>query len=115
MKKNDLHPLFGQIVHLYLFDYQALFFNSTIELEETNSSFFPCIINPDVGHGLRKLKSYTLGCGEIIINLLISGLLIKSCIAIKDPNENPETQHCELSKFSLSIQSSAAAASASSP
>ena len=34
---------------------------------------------------------------------------------IKDPNENPETQHCELSKFSLSNQSKAAAASANSP
>ena len=51
----------------------------------------------------------------IAINLFISGLLINNCIAIKDPNENPETQHCELSKFSLSNQSKAAAASASSP
>ena len=31
-------------------------------------------------------------------------------MAIKDPKENPETQHCELSKFSLSNQSNAAAA-----
>ena len=44
------------------------------------------------------------------INLFISGLLISSCIAIKEPKENPDTQHCELSKFSLSNQSSAAAA-----
>ena len=56
-----------------------------------------------------------MGCGDIAINLFISGLLISSCIAIKEPKENPETQHCELSKFSLSNQSSAAAASASSP
>ena len=49
------------------------------------------------------------------MNLLISGLLISSCIAISEPNEKPETQHCELSKFSLSSQSSAAAASANSP
>ena len=49
------------------------------------------------------------------INLLISGLLINSCIAIKEPNEKPAIQHCELSKFSLSIQSRAAAASANSP
>ena len=44
------------------------------------------------------------------MNLFISGLLINSCIAIKDPKENPETQHWELSKFSLSSQSKAAAA-----
>ena len=44
------------------------------------------------------------------MNLFISGLLINSCIAIKEPKENPETQHCELSKFSLSNQSNAAAA-----
>ena len=49
------------------------------------------------------------------MNLLISGLLINSCIAINEPKENPDTQHCELSKFSLSSQSNAAAASASSP
>ena len=49
------------------------------------------------------------------MNLFISGLLIKSCIAIKEPKEKPETQHCELSKFSLSSQSNAAAASANSP
>ena len=51
-----------------------------------------------------------MGCGDIAINLFISGLLISSCIAIKEPKENPETQHCELSKFSLSSQSNAAAA-----
>ena len=44
------------------------------------------------------------------MNLLISGLLINNCIAINDPKENPDTQHCELSKFSLSSQSNAAAA-----
>ena len=44
------------------------------------------------------------------INLFISGLLINNCIAINDPNENPDTQHWELSKFSLSNQSKAAAA-----
>ena len=44
------------------------------------------------------------------INLLISGLLIRSCIAMSDPKEKPDTQHWELSKFSLSNQSSAAAA-----
>ena len=44
------------------------------------------------------------------MNLFISGLLINNCIAIKEPKENPDTQHCELSKFSLSNQSSAAAA-----
>ena len=49
------------------------------------------------------------------INRFISGLRINSCIAIKDPKEKPETHHCELSKFSLSNQSRAAAASASSP
>jgi alpha/beta superfamily hydrolase len=35
--------------------------------------------------------------------------------SINEPKENPDTQHCELSKFSLSSQSNAAAASASSP
>ena len=44
------------------------------------------------------------------MNLFISGLLINNCIAINDPKEKPDTQHCELSKFSLSNQSSAAAA-----
>ena len=41
---------------------------------------------------------------------MISGLLINNCIAIREPKENPDTQHCELSKFSLSSQSNAAAA-----
>ena len=44
------------------------------------------------------------------MNLLISGLLINNCIAISEPKEKPETQHWELSKFSLSSQSKAAAA-----
>ena len=69
----------------------------------------------DNGQGDKNEKSYAFGCGEIAINLFISGLLIKSCIAINDPKEKPDTQHCELSKFSLSNQSKAAAASASSP
>ena len=47
---------------------------------------------PDVGHGAKKLKSNILGCGEIDINLKISGLLINSCIEIKAPKEKPITQ-----------------------
>ena len=32
-------------------------------------------------------------CGEIDINLFISGRLISNCIEIKDPKEKPATQH----------------------
>ena len=92
-----------------------LLFNSFILSTGTSSSFLPHNIKPDAGHGERKEKSYTFGWGDIEINLFISGLLIKSCIAISDPKENPAIQHWELSKFSLSNQSRAAAASASSP
>ena len=41
----------------------------------------------------KKVKSYTLGCGETTTNLFISGLLINNCIAINEPNEKPEIQH----------------------
>ena len=36
---------------------------------------------------------YQFGCGEIAINLLISGLRINNCIAISEPKEKPDTQH----------------------
>ena len=82
-----------------------LLFNSFISSKGTNSSFLPCIIKPEVGQGDKNEKSYTLGWGDTAINLFISGLLISNCIAIREPKENPEIQHCELSKFSLSSQS----------
>ena len=63
----------------------------------------------------KQEETSKISLGDIEINLLISGLLISNCIAINEPNEKPDTQHCELSKFSLSSQSRAAAASASSP
>ena len=59
----------------------------------TNSSFSLYITCPDVGQGAKNEKSYTFGWGETAIKLFTSGLLIINCIQIKDPKENPETQH----------------------
>ena len=56
-----------------------------------------------------------MGWGDMAIKRLISGLLISNCIAINEPKENPDIQHCEWSIFPFSIQSKAAAASDSSP
>ena len=42
--------------------------------------------------GARKLKSRIFAGGDMLTNPFISGLLIKSCIAIQAPNENPATQ-----------------------
>ena len=119
IKLIDEFNIDGDFIESQAFAYLSirsyLKFNSLISSKGTSSSFFPCIIRPEVGHGDKNEKSYTFGCGDIAINLLISGLLINNCIAINEPKENPDIQHCELSKFSLSNQSNAAAASASSP
>ena len=50
-------------------------------------------IIPEMGHGDKKVKSYKLGCGEIVTNLLTSGLRIINCMQIRAPNEKPETHH----------------------
>ena len=81
----------------------------------TSSSFFPYITIPEIGQGDKKVKSYKLGWGEIVINLFTSGLRIINCIQINEPKEKPDTQHWLYPGFSFSIQSSAAAASESSP
>ena len=59
----------------------------------TNSSLSLNTTWPEVGHGAKKEKSYTLGWGDTAIKWFTSGLLIISCIHIKEPNEKPETQH----------------------
>ncbi|SVB24695.1 uncharacterized protein METZ01_LOCUS177549, partial [marine metagenome] len=56
-----------------------------------------------------------MGCGDILTNRVISGLLISNCIHNSAPKENPDTQHWFALGFCLWIQSSPAAASASSP
>ncbi len=80
-----------------------------------NSNPATIMTDPDMADKVYIEPIHWRNIEKIIINLFISGLLINNCIAINDPKENPDTQHWELSKFSLSSQSKAAAASANSP
>src|SRR5689334_7100333 len=81
----------------------------------TISSLSPCRIRPDDGQGARKVKSNTLAGGETEMKREISGRRIKSCMPIQAPKEKPATQHeAALGQVDCS-QSSAEAASVSSP
>src|SRR5688572_9872366 len=81
----------------------------------TTSSRSPCVIRPAAGQGERKEKSYRLAGGETATNPSISGRRISSCSAIQAPKEKPLIQQVMASGFCNCSQSSAVAASVSSP
>ena len=71
--------------------------------------------DPRRGQGARKLKSYMLAGGAIEMKPLISGRRISSCIPIQAPKLTPATQVVSASGWICWTQSSAEAASDSSP
>ena len=70
---------------------------------------------PDDGQGARKLKSYMLAGGAIEMKPRTSGRRISSCMPIHAPKEKPAIQVCVASGWIDCTQSSAEAASDSSP
>src|SRR6185503_380273 len=81
----------------------------------TTSSSVPCRIKPDDGQGARNEKSYMLAGGATEMKPSISGRRIRSCMPIQAPKENPATQHDVALGLTDCSQSSADAASDSSP
>src|SRR2546423_15560533 len=81
----------------------------------TTASLSPCTIRPDDGQGARNEKSYRLAGGAIEINPSTSGRRINNCMPIQAPNEKPATQQARASGLMVCAQSSAEAASESSP
>ena len=79
------------------------------------SSLSPWTIRPEEGQGARKVKSYLFAGGAIEMKPSISGRRISSCMPIQAPKEKPPTQQASAFGFSACIQSSAEAASDSSP
>ncbi len=75
----------------------------------------PWTMRPEAGQGARKVKSYMLAGRLAHMKPWISGRRIKSCIAIQAPKEKPATQQPLLFGLCCCIQSSALAASRSSP
>src|SRR5215510_14479856 len=73
------------------------------------------MIRPEDGQGARNEKSYRLAGGAIEMKPSISGRRIKSCRPIQAPNEKPAIQHERASRLMDCAQSSAEAASESSP
>src|SRR3974377_814696 len=73
------------------------------------------MIRPEDGQGARNEKSYRFAGGAIEMKPSISGRRIKSCMPIQAPNEKPAIQHERASGLTDCAQSSAAAASESSP
>ena len=81
----------------------------------TTLSLSPFMINPDEGQGAKNEKSYVLAGGDTAMKPVTSGLLIKICIPIHAPKENPTTQHAlALGTFHCK-KSKAEVASANSP
>src|SRR5579863_5761411 len=72
-------------------------------------------MRPDEGQGARNVKSLRLAGGAIEMKPSISGRRIRSCMPIQAPKENPPTQQLEALGLKDCTQSSAAAASDSSP
>src|SRR4051812_23679396 len=72
-------------------------------------------MRPDDGQGARNEKSYKLAGGAIEMKPSISGRRIKSCMPIQAPNEKPVIQQLRASGLIDCAQSSAEAASDSSP
>jgi hypothetical protein len=70
---------------------------------------------PDAGHGARNEKSYMLAGGAIEMNPRTSGRRISSCMPISAPKLTPATQVVCASGWIVCTQSSAEAASLSSP
>ena len=70
---------------------------------------------PDAGQGARKLKSYMFAGGAIEMKPRISGRRISSCMPIQAPKLTPATQVASASGWICCTQSSAEAASLSSP
>src|SRR6185437_8235367 len=81
----------------------------------TSSSVSPWITWPDTGQGARKLKSYMLAGGDTEMKLAISGRRMSSCMPIQAPKEKPAIQQAEAFGLYICSQSSAEAASDSSP
>ena len=73
------------------------------------------MIMPEDGQGARKVKSYMLAGGAIEMKPAISGRRMSSCMPIHAPKEKPAIQHAEAFSLNDCSQSSAAAASDSSP
>ena len=67
------------------------------------------------GQGARKVKSYMFAGGAIEMKPLISGRRISSCMPIHAPKLKPPTHVVDASGLNCCIQSSALAASDSSP
>src|SRR5208283_4251210 len=70
---------------------------------------------PDDGHGARKLKSKRLAGGAMEIKPSISGRRMRSCMPIHEPKDTPAIQQARASGLIDCAQSSAEAASDSSP
>src|SRR3954464_1445076 len=81
----------------------------------TTSSSVPCRIRPEDGQGARNEKSYMLAGGAMETKPSISGRRIRSCMPIQAPKEKPATQQDEALALTDCNQSSAEAASDSSP
>src|SRR3546814_7380050 len=81
----------------------------------TISSWPPATIMPDEGQGARKLKSYMFAGGATDRKPRISGRRIKSCIPIHAPKLKPAIHVVCASGWIDWTQSSADAASLSSP
>ena len=81
----------------------------------TTSSASPWMMIPDEGQGARKLKSYMLAGGAIEMKPRASGRRISNCMPIQAPNEKPAIQVVSASGWIDWTQSSAEAASLSSP
>ena len=78
------------------------------EISKNSSNFIDIDARPSWEEVFGNDNPLNLEIGFGVGNFIIE-------MGIREPNENPETQHWELSKFPLSSQSRAAAASASSP
>src|SRR5579859_3642869 len=73
------------------------------------------MIRPDDGQGARNEKSYILAGGATEMKPSISGRRIRSCMPIQAPKETPAIQQDLASGVTACTQSSAEAASESSP
>src|ERR1041384_6196248 len=73
------------------------------------------MIRPDDGQGARNEKPYRFAGGATEMKPSISGRRIRSCMPIHAPNEKPAIQHERASGLIDCAQSSAEAASESSP
>ena len=124
---DDVHQLLGLVLEevvgafdrlvLDLMPFWVFSFSITLitSLIGATRSCEPCTNSPEDGQGARNEKSKRLAGAATEMKPSISGRRIRSCMPIQAPNEMPAIQQARASGLTAWAQSSAAAASESSP